>query len=230
MNIRESFTYSFLIHFFCILILLAISSRSVLNPISNWTVDIVVGDISTETREVLFKNNTKFEPIKISEDIEAKPLDAEQTEILDETASEDKENIQSQAQKNEDIPDAAESKQAQDIMLSHIYERMAVFHGRAFAHNVTSVVDSLIDITFIDKELKNLNGSWAVVLLQYTPTGLMGRIDIVSESEELRSILGTIDWQFVPLPSAYLLKVKRLEVLVTMQDNIPAFSIIAIKD
>jgi hypothetical protein len=210
-----------------------ISTRSALMPTSNWSVDIVAGDALTETKEVLLKNNIKSEPMKISEDIEATPLDAAQTEILPEAASENKENLQPQAQENEHVLDAlkeAESKQTQNNMLSHVYERMAVFHARAFANNVTSVIDSLLSITFMNKELKNFNGSLAIVLLQYTSTGLMGRIEIISESEELKSILETISWQSVPLPSAYLLKVKRLEVLVTIEDNIPAFSIIAVKD
>lgn len=207
--------------------LFAISTRSALMPTSNWSVDIVVGDASTETKEVLLKDSAKSEPVKISEDIEAKPRD---TELLPEAASEDKENIQNQAQENERVLDEAEGRQAQDIMLSHAYERMAVFHSRAFASNVTSVVDSLVNIAFMNKELKNLNGSWAVALLQYTSTGLMGGVVIISESEELKSILGTIDWRTVPLPSTYLLKVKRLEVLVTIENNTPAFSIMAIKD
>ncbi len=220
MDIRESFTYSFLIHFFLIIIL-ATGLRSSMS-VKDWTVSLVSDNATTMTVDKEAADNSA-----------AQVIDNEMPEPDDTIAKLPEETPIETAEKQ---PEPLISKIEEEPNQTNIpidnrrarIQRMLIYHLSAFLQHSANMIDVFISDALSKTDLEPMNGQSARVFLYYDNTnkGILSGVDIVSESQELKAALEEIRWGAVILPSAYLLNLKGLDIKVTIAKNTPYVSII----
>lgn len=121
-----------------------------------------------------------------------------------------------------------QAKQMQDAMAARVNLQFLIFHIKAFFKNARLSILSFIFSEANEGKRNALNGSSAIVKLEYDENGKLKIVNVSSESEELKNTLEKISWHAVPLPSNYFLAYKGLNLKITIANGIPVVGIEAL--
>ncbi|MDP3296931.1 MAG: hypothetical protein Q8N09_04970 [Thermodesulfovibrionia bacterium] len=223
MSLIKCFPISLLFH----LLLISISiftiqrSKSVEDILpKNWVIDVNI---------VLMEQELQL-PSAGSQALEAEPAEVRKSIIAEQPAAfkqsensisnKTHENID--AKKTEEIVNKGaqeQIKKMQEAFVAKVNAQLLMIKTKAFFRVARSSIRSLVnpEITSAGREV--INDSSANITIGYNEEGSLKDVEISSESDKLKAILERVNWKAVPLPFAYLLRYKGLNIRVTINNG-----------
>lgn len=212
MNITESFISSLFAHLIFFLFLAAVSMRgtTILSGQRALSVDLTAGRSADAIARESADNIPPSESVELTQKEEIRPDAA----IEDKTPPE-VERPQESAAVNEASPETVpktETAAEEDISLSGWQKELAVFHTKAFAQNLGTSIEQILNSEISRWKGGLPDGSYGRVKLYYSETGFFQQFEIESDSAGLKSILEQVQWAALPYPGKYYLKLRALDV------------------
>ena len=249
MSLKESCISSFFVHVVAVLVALAVSQYH-----SKISVNNLVVTLSREKSTPFEENIT---PVKqdmdsrIKEDLrgegpqsqdngesdissEGDSARDETRDYRDATADSDSSVLPSAAEHSHvdkemsESPKATEVSQTQEGFIAGVSEEFLRAHTMAFAKKTGLSIQSSVQSEIIDKKGDNLNGAYARVKLHYAKDGALKTIEVMTNSDELNSILERASWTALPSPSTYFLQNTGLDVRIAIVNGYPFLYVAAL--
>lgn len=227
MDIKEHYISSLFFHVIVLLLAAAVSQ-----PHLRDTSTLAIS-LSADT----YGNDSKIRQAQFTETQESPsspPISVEKTAV--ETVETPLEKKVAEEEKPEAVPEPVKAPDASRQVFSGISEKrqdamwLAQIHhayaadARAFVDNVTQSIQVGLLREIEHSRSTGLHEGTAYVTFYFNDEGGLGEIWGATNSEELESALNRLDWGSVPLPGAYRLKMKGLQVRIRINRGEPSFS------
>ncbi len=228
MDIREHYITSFFFHIIALLIAAAFSQSHLKAP-DTLTVSLSAGPFDQSSVASSDKVKETHEITKLTQLISNDNtfVDTDETPLLEKvTAAEKPEEISPP----EKIPESQEQAATgisgtsqETVWLAQIHHSY-LMQTRVFMDNFSqSIREGLLKA--IESDLAGgLREGTAEVTFFFNDEGGFGEVWGATSSEVLKSALNRLDWQSVPLPGAYRLKLKGLHVKISIEKGEPSLS------
>lgn len=226
MNINGSFKFSIVIHLSVLLLMLFVSGFSTarVSPLSIYLISEATSKqeaTGTDLSEEMTEDTAKEEERTLQDSQKNVDNNSRSGAESFEPPSQSKSPLHSEVDmKSEDI-----ENKIQNALLMMRTRRMAYIHTRAFANSAGSDINFYIRNALLNLEMQELNGLSAEIKINYNEDGALEKVEVLSASDELKTVLEPISWMRLPLPSAYYLKCSSLNVRVSIRNNIPVVSL-----
>lgn len=115
-----------------------------------------------------------------------------------------------------------------DAFTARVNVQFLIFHTRAFFRNARMSVKAFVMSGIKDTNLDSIDGSSAIVRLEYNEEGKLKNIEVSSESGELKKLLENVSWLAVPLPSSYYLPYKGINIGIAIKNGSPRIGLEAL--
>lgn len=222
MNLRTSFSFSVVFHVLAFAFLIVAARNQQTLADGNWIVQL------TQEREIS-ASKTSDGPVQSP----AEPDSGEMTDAMpQEVPAEDRVTEPEQptpvpeAQTTYEIPPLLRRPEPDMQQMAIMHHRASMSHAKTYILTAGSTVTGILEKVFQGKTLDDLNGLNAKVMLRYGADGLLSDASVSADSEELRSLLGPVNWRDFPLPLSYSVSLSGLDIEITIAEAMPKISFV----
>lgn len=113
-----------------------------------------------------------------------------------------------------------------DMQMAIMHHRAAMSHAKMYILTAGSTVTGILEKVLQEKILSDLNGSNAKIMLRYGADGLLADAVVSAESNELKSLLDSVNWRDFPLPLSYSLRLSGLDIEIAIAGSMPKISFV----